>query len=211
VFLARLFTTLQPFEGALQVESIVMPQNFRRIALVRAAKLFDLVVATVTFAAAFAISSGTYTWLSFEQVLLLRIKLVNIFMFGGYLALCAVIMSYCGFYLNHRLSPRSRHLREIFIATTLITLVMWVLRWPFELDFATNEFLPIFWLLTCAALVLSHGIGQQLLYCFRLRGRNLRNIVIVGEGKDASALAERIEKETTLGYKVVRIINAEEA
>jgi FlaA1/EpsC-like NDP-sugar epimerase len=186
-------------------------QNFQRIALLRAAKLFDLAVLSVTFLAAFAVGSGSYTWLSFEQVLVLRIKVVNVFLFGGYLVLCSAIMSRCGFYLTHRLSPRTRHLREIVIATTLITIAIWVLRWPFQLEFATNRFLLVFWLLTCAALVLFHEIGQQLIYCFRLRGRNLRNVVIVGEGKDAAALAERIEKETTLGYRVVRVINAEEA
>jgi FlaA1/EpsC-like NDP-sugar epimerase len=194
----------------LRSASTTMSQNFRRIALLRAAKLFDLGVVSVTFVAAFAISSGSYTWLSFEEVLLLRIKVVNVFMFAGYLAVCWVIMSYCGFYLTHRLSSRTRHLREIFIATTFIAVVIWVLRWPFQLDFATNKFLPVFWLLTCAALLLSHGIGQQILYCSRLRGRNLRNIVIVGEGKDATALAERIEKEAALGYRVVRVIKAEE-
>jgi FlaA1/EpsC-like NDP-sugar epimerase len=188
-----------------------MSYNFRRIAVLRAAKLFDLAVVTLTFVAAFAISSGSYTWLSFEEVLVLRIKVVNVFLFGGYLALCSAIMSHCGFYLTHRLSPRTRHLREILIATTLITVVIWVLRWPVQLEFATNKFLLVFWFLTCAVLVLSHEIGQQLLYCFRLRGRNLRNIVIVGEGKDATALADRIEKETTLGYRVVRVINAKEA
>jgi FlaA1/EpsC-like NDP-sugar epimerase len=187
-----------------------MSQNFRRIALLRAAKLFDLGVVSVTFVAAFAVSSGSYTWLSFEEVLLLRIKVVNVFMFGGYLAFCAAIMSSCGFYLNHRLSPRRRRLREIFLATTLITLVIWVLRWPFELDFATDKFLPVFWLLTSAALVLSHGIGQQFLHFCRSRGGNLRNIVIVGQGKEATALAARIENETTLGYRVVRIIDAKE-
>jgi FlaA1/EpsC-like NDP-sugar epimerase len=187
-----------------------VPQNFQRIALLRAVKLFDLAVLSVAFLAAFAVSSGSYTWLTFEQLLVLRIKLVNFFLFGAYLAFCSAIMSHCGFYLTHRLSPRTRHLREIVIATTLMTIAIWVLRWPFQLEFATNKFLIVFWLLTCAALALSHGIGQQVLYYFRLRGRNLRNVVIVGEGGDAIALADRIEKETTLGYRVVRVINAKE-
>jgi FlaA1/EpsC-like NDP-sugar epimerase len=181
------------------------------MALQRSARIFDLVLVSITFVATFAMSSGSYTWLSFEEVLVLRIKIVNVFMFGGYLTFCSAIMSYCGFYLTHRLSPRTRRLREILIATTLITVVIWVLRWPFQLEFATDKFLLVFWFLTCAALVSFHGIGQQLLYCFRLQGRNLRNIIIVGEGKDATALANRIEKETTLGYRVVRVINAEEA
>ena len=75
---------------------------------------------------------------------------------------------------------------------------------------ATNEFLILFWVFTFLVLVLGRAAGHAVLYFARSRGRNLRNIIIVGEGKDATALAERIEKETTLGYRVVRVINAEE-
>jgi FlaA1/EpsC-like NDP-sugar epimerase len=204
-------STLRRYQVPLRSASIAVPQNFQRIALLRAIKLFDLAVLTVTFLVAFAISSQSYTWLSFEQVLVLRIKVVNVFLFAGYLALCSAIMSRCGFYLTHLLSPRTRHPLEIFIATSLLTAVIWVSRWPFQLYFATNQFLLVFWLLTCAALVLLHGVGQQLLYYSRSRrGRNLRSIVIVGENPDAAALADRIEKQPTLGYRVVRIIDAKE-
>ena len=81
-----------------------MSTSFRRVALQRAARIFDLAVLNLTFLAAFAISSDSYTWLSFQQVLVLRIKVVNVLLFGGYLALCSAIMSRCGFYLTHRLS-----------------------------------------------------------------------------------------------------------
>jgi FlaA1/EpsC-like NDP-sugar epimerase len=187
-----------------------MSTSFRRVALQRAARIFDLAVLNLTFLAAFAISSDSYTWLSFQQVLVLRIKVVNVLLFGGYLALCSAIMSRCGFYLTHRMSLWSRRLREILIATALITAAIWALRWPFNLQFATDKFLLIFWLLSFAALVLSHAVGQQILYYFRIRGRNLRSIVIVGESPDAAALADRIEKEPTLGYRVVRIIDVKE-
>jgi FlaA1/EpsC-like NDP-sugar epimerase len=187
-----------------------MATNFRRAALQRAAKIFDLALLNLTFLAAFAISSDSYTWLSFAEVLVLRIKVVNILLFGGYLAFCSTVMSRCGFYLTHRLSRRTRRLRETLIATTLITMAIWAFRWPFDLKFASDQFLLVFWLLSFAALALSHAMGQELLYFFRLRGRNLRSIVIVGENPDAEALAERIEKEPTLGYRVVQIIDAKE-
>jgi hypothetical protein len=58
--------------------------------------------------------------------------------------------------------------------------------------------------------MLARMVGQRLLYFARSRGRNLRNLVIVGEGIDARTLADRIEKETTLGYRVVQVINAKE-
>jgi FlaA1/EpsC-like NDP-sugar epimerase len=53
-------------------------------------------------------------------------------------------------------------------------------------------------------------LGQQVLYLMRQNRRNLRSIVVVGEGSDAAALAERVEKESALGYRVVRIIDAKE-
>ena len=186
-----------------------MSQNFRRIILIRVTRLFDLAVVSLTFLAAFAIASGTFTWPSFAHVLLLRVKLVNMFIFGGYLALCLAVFSMCGFYVSHRLCHWSRPAREILLATSLMTGVLFVL--PLRMDFATTYFFVAFWLLTFTGLVLSRVISQQLLHFARARGRNLRNIVIVGEGKDASALADRIARENTLGYRVVRVIKAEEA
>ena len=79
------------------------------------------------------------------------------------------------------------------------------------MEFATKYFYLFFWLLTVGLLSVSRLMGQYMSHLVRSRGRNLRNIIVVGEGKDATALAERIEKETTLGYRVVRVINAKEA
>jgi FlaA1/EpsC-like NDP-sugar epimerase len=185
-----------------------MPQNFQRIALLRTVKLFDLAAVSLTFLAAFAIASGSFTWPSFAQVLFLRIKLVNMFIFGGYLALCSLIFSLCDFYLSHRMSRWRRRVRETLLATTLITSVLLVL--PLRMQFATNYFFGAFWLLTFTVLMLARVVGQRLLYYARSHGRNLRSMVIVGEGLEATALADRIEKEPSLGYRVVRIIDARE-
>ena len=185
-----------------------MPSNFWRIALLRAARLSDLVAVCLAFLTAFAIASHSFTWPSFAEVLLLRIKVINILVFGSYLAVCSMIFSRCGFYLSHRMSRSSKRVRETFLATTLITGVLLVL--PLRMEFAGESFFFAFWLLTFTVLILTRWIGQQLLYYARSRGRNLRSIVIVGEGLEAAALANRIENEPTLGYRVVRIIDAKE-
>jgi exopolysaccharide biosynthesis polyprenyl glycosylphosphotransferase len=184
-----------------------MSHNFQRLALLRAAKLFDLAAVSLTFIVAFAIASGTFNWPSFAQVLFLRIKLVNFFVFGGYLAFCALIFSICGLYRSHRMSRWGRRIREILLATTLISGVLLIL--PLRMQFATMLFFVVFWLLTVTVLVLLRVLGQQLLYYARSRGRNLRSIVIVGEGADAAVLGDRIEQEPTLGYRLARIIDAE--
>jgi FlaA1/EpsC-like NDP-sugar epimerase len=185
-----------------------MSSNFWRIALLRTAKLFDLAIVTLTFVAAFALASGSFTWPSFTHVLLLRIKLVNMFMFGGYLAVCSLIFSSCGFYLSHRLGHWTRRVRETLLATTLITGILLVL--PLRMQFATEFFFIAYWFLTFTVLIGTRLIGQSLLYYARSHGRNLRRIVIVGEGLEATVLADRIEKEPALGYRVVRVIDAKE-
>jgi FlaA1/EpsC-like NDP-sugar epimerase len=185
-----------------------MSPTYRRIFLQRAARLFDLAALSLTFLAAFAISSRTFNWPSFESVLLLRIKVVNILIFGGYLAVCSAILSSCGLYLSHRLSHSVRQVREIFVSTSIITGVLLVI--PLHMAFATAEFFIVFWLLTFTSLLASRAIGQCVLYYARLRGRNLRNLVIVGDNDEAYALADHIAKEPSLGYRIVRIIQAKE-
>src|ERR671924_1460347 len=98
-----------------------MSSKFWRIVLLRAARLFDLAAVSLTFLAAFAMASGSLTWPSFAEILLLRIKLINMVIFGGYLTFCALIFSLCGFYLSHRMSPWGRWVRETLLATSLIT------------------------------------------------------------------------------------------
>jgi FlaA1/EpsC-like NDP-sugar epimerase len=185
-----------------------MSPNSRRIFLLRAARVFDLATVSVTFIAAVAISSHYFTWPSVAEFLLLRIKVMNILVYFGYLIVCSAIFSICGFYLSHRLSLWTKQAREIFVATTLITGVLLLL--PRQMNFATRDFLIVFWLINFCFLALARVLGFHLIYYLRSRGKNLRNLVIVGEGPDAIALANRIQRETTLGYRVLRIINTKD-
>ena len=187
-----------------------MSPNFRRVIIQRSAKLLDLGMMGASFLAALAIASGADTVLSFAEVLAIRIQIFNLIFFVAFLLVCATTFASCGFYVSHRLSHWRRRVREIFMAVTFITGLLLVLRSPFEFHFASTRFLIAFWLLNFGSLLGTRIIGQQLLYLMRLRGRNLRSIVIVGEGPDAAALAERVEKEPALGYRVVRIIDARE-
>src|SRR4029434_9152528 len=185
-----------------------MSANFRRIALQRAARLLDLAVVSLTLVVAVAISSSHSTWPTLAEFLVLRIKVVNILIFGGYLVVCSAILSSCGLYKSHRLSRWTRQAREIFLATSLVTAVLYLL--PREMLFATKEFLFFFWVINFMVLSLTRVVGYQLFYYVRSRGHNILNLVFVGESVDAVALGNRIEQETSLGYRVLRIINAKE-
>ena len=185
-----------------------MSSRFRHRALQRLARLFDIAVVSVAFLAALATASGSLSWLRFAEVLSLRVQLVNFIFIAAYMAFCSATFASCGFYLSHRLSHWARQVREIFIAVTFITGVLFLLRWPFDFLFASNRFLFLFWFLTFAILAVARVLGHKVLYYARSRGKNLRSIVIVGEGADAIAWANRIEKESSLGYRVVGIIDA---
>jgi len=173
-------------------------------------RLFDLAAVCVIFLIALAISSHALSWPGFAEVLVMRIKVINLLLFMAYIMLCSIIFSACGFYRSHRLSHWKQRLSEILFAVTLITVMLLVLRWPLSLAFDTNEFLLVFWFITCCALMLSHEIVRPLMYLARLRGRNMRNVIIVGEGSDATALIDRLRQEASLGYRILRIIDARE-
>jgi hypothetical protein len=90
---------------------------------------------------------------------------------------------------------------------TLIIGIILAARTPLELSFATNQFIASFWILLVGILVVTHECAQQLLYYARSRGRNFRNVVIIGELPEATELADRFERDSNFGYRVLDIID----
>jgi FlaA1/EpsC-like NDP-sugar epimerase len=187
-----------------------MSPSLRRDVFMKMVKLLDVAAVCVIFIASLAISSASLTWPSLADVLVMRIKLANLLLFMGYLALCSVVFLACGLYRAQRLSWWPHSLYEIFVAVTLLTAVPWLLRRPLALEFATDAFLLLFWPLMLCGLLLSHEVARWLSYLARIHGRNLRNVVVVSDGTDAVDLAGWIRQEVGLGYRVLRIINAGE-
>jgi FlaA1/EpsC-like NDP-sugar epimerase len=183
-----------------------MSPEIRRVALLRFAKLFDLVILSCALPFALAISSSAATWPGVANVFAMRIAIGNLLIFAIYIAVCSAIFSACGLYRSHRMSSLTRRAREVLIAVSLITGIIFIARVPLDLSFASNEFLLIFWLFLLVLLLLAHELAQQLLFYARSRGQNLRNIVIVGEWSEATDLAKRLEHNSNFGYRVLDII-----
>ncbi len=160
--------------------------------------------------ASLAISAGSFALPSLAYLLVIRIKVVNLFLLIGYLSLCSSILSLSGFYRSHRFSSFQQRLHEVLLASTLMTLALLILRWPFRLDFASNTFLIVYWGLSFFVLGATRESAQRLLYAIRSRGRNLRNVVIVAAGDDLASLSGYVAAEPGLGYRVVGTIDAKE-
>jgi FlaA1/EpsC-like NDP-sugar epimerase len=159
------------------------------------------------FLVAFTLNFGAPNWANLADLFAMRITVGNAVIFAGYIAFCSAIFSGCGFYRSHRFSRLSWRSREMLLAITIIAGIVFLLRGPLDLSFATNRFLFFFGLLNFVFLMLSHEAAFQLLHFARLRGRNLRNVVIVGERQEANSLAERIQGDSTLGYRIIEIID----
>ena len=185
-----------------------MPLDLRIRVLMALIRVFDLIIVCACFLASMAFSAGSLTWPSLAEVLVIRIKVGNIVLFVGYLALCSAILAACALYRSHRLSQAKQRLYEIFLAVNCITGVLLLLKPVFFLAFATTEFFCWFWILPFGSLLFSHEIALYVLHLARLYGRNLRNVIIVGEGPEATALANRVSQEVSLGYRVLRTIDA---
>src|SRR5215217_3301747 len=113
-----------------------MLHSFRRNILMPLMRVFDLTAVGIVFLASLAISSESLTWPGLAEVLVIRIKVTNLFLFGGYLILCSGVFSVAGFYRSHRLSRWNQRLYEILFAITFITAVPLALRWFLSLAFA---------------------------------------------------------------------------
>jgi FlaA1/EpsC-like NDP-sugar epimerase len=187
-----------------------MSTDFRANPFISVFRLLDVTAVAVSFLVSFAATSGSFTWLDFADLLVMRIKVGNIVVFAGYLLLCAAIFSALGFYRSHRLSSWKQRICEKSLAVAVITAIFLLLNQLFRISFVTTDFLFLYCLLTLSSLVSSHEIALQVLRLARLRGRNLRHVIIIGEEPDATALAHRISQETRFGYRVLRIIDARE-
>jgi FlaA1/EpsC-like NDP-sugar epimerase len=187
-----------------------MLADFRREVLLQVMRVWDLGTICTAFLTSLALSSSSFGWIKFSEVLLIRIALPNLLLFAGYLAFCSAVFSACAFYASHRLSHWNRRLREILCAVTVITAVLLLVRGLLDFSFATDGFLILFWSLNVCGLFAFREAVYFALRLLRLRGRNLRNIVVIGEEPNATALAETVGQDAGLGYQVLRIIDANE-
>ncbi len=78
-----------------------------------------------------------------------------------------------------------------------------VLTMLFHVRMASRDFLVVFWLGITVVTIVSRLILKLVLAKFRLHGRNLRNIVIVGTNARAMRFAKRIEMNNELGYSLI--------
>lgn len=178
----------------------------RRQLLIKALKLFDLLVMTLAFfVAAVPVSQGGEV--SFAEFLSMRIKVENFILFFVFLALWHVLLVSMQAYESQRLVSRGNEAVKILQATSLGTLGITLLSIFFSIKMVTPTFLLTFW-----AVITSLTIGSRLLLRFflerlRRRGRDLRHILIVGTNPRAVEFAHKLQFRLESGYRVIGFVD----
>ena len=139
----------------------------------------------------------------FDEFLELRIKIENAILAGAMVLAWHLVFSSFGLYESKRLSNRTAEMRDIIIATLAGTAVMAALTVVFSIQMVSPGFLPAFWIVVTTFTCLSRICLRISLSWIRRRGRNLRNVLIVGTNRRAAQFASDISEKPELGYRLL--------
>jgi exopolysaccharide biosynthesis polyprenyl glycosylphosphotransferase len=119
----------------------------------------------------------------------------------------SVCLSSLWLYRSKRLANWRDELAEVIKAVSLCTLILSTAELILQWQTVTRWVLVSFWVLASVLLFLVRLFKHYTLRQFRLHGRNLRRVVVVGTGPRAQQLAAMIHEHSELGYRLVGFID----
>jgi exopolysaccharide biosynthesis polyprenyl glycosylphosphotransferase len=180
----------------------------RRKLLIILFQMSDLVFMCASFfLAAFAVSDLLAPKMSFQTFLEMRIKIQNFIIFLGMIAIWNKIFTLFGLYDSKRLSNIWNDIYDIIKATFGGTLILFIIGVIFHIYIITPVLLGIFWSLICSLTILSRLLCRFVLQRIRIKGRNLRFMLIVGTNPRAISFAKKIAKNPQLGYLIIGFVD----
>jgi exopolysaccharide biosynthesis polyprenyl glycosylphosphotransferase len=182
---------------------------FRREILLKALKLFDQALMVGAFLLTTLLVVRGSSLVPFSELLSMRVKLVNLVIFFVLLVLWHVTFSSFGLYNSRRMSGRRRDAIEVSKATTVGTLLIAIAARAFHIRMISPSFLLVLWATVTAVAVTHRLVLRFVLERIRLRGRNLRTMLIVGTNSRALEFARMIAASSELGYRIIGFVDQE--
>jgi len=179
----------------------------RRYLLSSLLKFSDVALLVGSFLAAAVASLHSVGATSLAQFLSLRVSVRNFFLFASLLLIWHSLFSFVGLYESKRLSRKSTEALHVLAATSLATVVLFLVGSLFSLSVNQPSFLSLFWLVSTSTAVLSRRLLRFLLEQIRLRGRDLREVLIVGTNPRAITLADKLRAHPALGYRILGFVD----
>jgi exopolysaccharide biosynthesis polyprenyl glycosylphosphotransferase len=180
----------------------------RRRYLLNALKILDLSIMLGAFGLAGVVAYDQVgKSISFAEFIHMRVAVHNVFIFAGLVALWHLSFRYFGLYRSRRLSSRGSEILDIVKATSVGAIILLAASALFDISIATTAFLVTFWLASTAFMVGSRLALRYLLHSVRLKGRNLRHLLIAGTNARTFAFARQIDARPELGYQIMGFVD----
>ncbi len=168
-------------------------------------KLVDLLIMSVAFFVAFWLSTD----MPLAAFLVERAKIENVPLMMVLWIAWHLVFYRVGLYGSRRLVSRSREARDIFWATTLGSLLISSAASIFKIQVQNPEFLLTFWALSTLLAIIGRLSVRFVLEAARVRGRNLRHVLVVGTNERAVDFADTIRSKPELGYHLIGFVDEE--
>ncbi len=181
-------------------------RHLRRRILFDSFKLADLLIMVIAFGVAM-ISEQQSSSSPLELFLAMRVSILNLLFFLGYMLFWQSLFTFLGLYYSMRLSSKHSEALAVFRATTLGTLAIYIGSILFNVSLVTPLFLFVFWLITTGFTIISRMVLRNLLGRVRPNGMHVCNILLVGTGERAIQFAETILRKPHLGYSLVGFVD----
>jgi exopolysaccharide biosynthesis polyprenyl glycosylphosphotransferase len=181
--------------------------QFRRQALLTIFKLSDVLIMIATFVLAAAVLYLQNHTITFHEFLNLRFKVENYVLFSAFVLIWHLIFSSFGLYHSRRFYSTKAEIKDLLKAISLGTLFILPSAWIFKIEIVTPTFLLVFLGGTSIATIVSRLVLRRVLKWMRLRGRNLRHMLIVGTNERAREFARKIEDKQELGYHFLGFVD----
>jgi exopolysaccharide biosynthesis polyprenyl glycosylphosphotransferase len=181
--------------------------NTRRQLLMNVFRLFDIGLMMLAFIAGTLVTIHQSRSMDFASFFSMRVKIANFAIFSLFIIAWHLIFRLSGLYVSRRLADRRGEVSDVIKATSLGTLVILVGASVFRVAMITPMFLVVFWIVCTATVIFSRLVLRVSLAFLRKRGRNLRNIVVVGTNDRALEFAHGLVSRAELGYRIIGFVD----
>ena len=181
--------------------------SLRRQILLKTFKLSDLLIMACSFVLASWAAFCRIETISFDEFLAMRVKVQNLALFLGFLLVWHIIFSLFRLYHSRRLSTQWSEIIDVLKATSIGTAGIFITAIFFRIDVVTPTFLVVFWVAGTAITIVCRLTLRHTQAWIRVRGRNLRHMLIVGTNPRGIRFARKIESKPELGYCLVGFVD----
>jgi exopolysaccharide biosynthesis polyprenyl glycosylphosphotransferase len=181
----------------------------RRKLVCNASKLFDLAILAASLALAAILSVNGTTVASIDRLLSVQLTVRDVALLAGFLVVAHLAYAQLDLYDSRRLSSRRSECADVAKATTIITALLTITALALHMRHVNPTFLAVFWSASTLCSASCRLAVRTLLDAARIRGRNTRNMLMVGTNDRALDFARKIQANPKLGYRIVGFSDTE--